>query len=154
MAELKMINRTKYDTANAIIGMGEQSGGIKIAYDKYTYTAAPSDADTLLGPKLPKGARVLDVILKGTTGGGTGDYDFGWAATLDEDGATLAADPNGLIDNLDTSAGAAIKQMVDDVNLAGQFIKFGQETQTYLTFVAGPTTATGTVEVAIVYVVD
>ncbi len=69
-------------------GVGEQGGNVKLIYDKYTFVADQTDGDLLyMGGLIPKGARVIDVMVKfGDMGAGSsGVIDIGWLASSDAD---------------------------------------------------------------------
>jgi hypothetical protein len=154
MATLKGVNRTKYDTANGIIDRGEQGGRVLFAYDEYTLSAVLEVADVIQGPILPKGARVIEAEVSCASLGTTGIIDLGWEATLDENGDTLAADPNGFIDGADAGGQAVHALMSDELNFAGNKIKFGADTQVSVTCTEISTNDNVKIKIGVWYILD
>lgn len=54
---------TQVDNPPGKIPAREQHGGLRVAYDEFTPTANLTGLDTIIMQKLPKGAKVYDVIL-------------------------------------------------------------------------------------------
>lgn len=155
MATFKGVNRTKYDTANAIIGMGENGGKVKFAYDEFTLDGTVLEVnETIQGPIIPKGARVIDAGVACASLGTTGIIDFGWETTKDEDGATLSADQNGFVDGADAGGQAVVALMSGELNFSGFMRKFGQDTQTVVTCTEISTNTDVKIKMWVKYVLD
>lgn len=134
--------------------VGAVGGVVRLLYDKFTLTADLSANDVLImGGKIPKGARVIDAMVKHAdldTSGGT--IDFGWAAGAD---ALEAADENGFIEAADVATAADVVKASDNQAApAGIGKKFLEAVQPQIK-IEGDTDATaGDVESFIWYVVD
>lgn len=81
MAALYGVNYTKANINNPvdIIGKGETSGTVLVAYDEITLAAELANADTISLCRIPKGARVLRVSIVSPTLGSTGVVNIGTA---------------------------------------------------------------------------
>lgn len=114
---------------------GEIGGKVKCLRETFVLTDGASAGlnvnDEIHGPKLPKHARVIDascIISKSL--GATGIFTVGFKASLDEDGATLAEDPNAFILSADGGGQAVLAKPA--AGAAGIDRKFGaQETQVF-----------------------
>ena len=110
-------------------------------YDEYlTSESSYAIGDTVLGPRIPAGAIVVGGGISHEAITSCTDCDFGWQATKDGDGNTLAADADGFFDGTDISS-AGTSLVSDQANAAGMGQKFGQETQTVLLFNVAPTSS-------------
>lgn len=137
---------------------GEYAGRVRMIYDEFTLVAESADGDTILFPKLPKGARVVHAMLSVSGSLGNGGLRLGHAASADE---SIAADEDAFVSLADASASAARSEMTDGTNgtalvpVAGHLKKFDQEVRIQAVFTAISTTGTGkTVKAAILYVLD
>lgn len=65
MATVKGVNRTLKDTPNIAnrLARGLYDGRVKVAYDSYEAVALAADSIIEMCAKIPKGAKVIDVIL-------------------------------------------------------------------------------------------
>lgn len=150
----KNATRLLQDQPKQLADIGETNGRVRMLYDKFDLSAVLATTDKLLmGAKIPKGARIVDVILKSTDMGTGGDFNVGWEAS--EDGAELA-DEDGFFAAIDVNAAATKASMVANAagNLAGLFKKFAAEVQPSITPSESGTATTGTVELAILFVID
>ena len=120
------------------IDFGDVGGEVKCLYDSFTYTAAPAQNDLVYIGKLPKGARVIQVIAKAADGGGTGVIDVG-----------VAGDVDAFIDGLDHSAAAAVKVSSTE---SGMFAgRLAAETDVIAKIITAATAAAGKIEVIVLY---
>lgn len=136
-----------------LIPQGEEAGNMKIAYDEYTLSAdLVGGTDTIRMMKLPKGARVLDVILKfDDLDGSGGTLDLGWEAGEE---AVESASPAGFLSNVDVTSAGLVTMQDDQPSVAGLFKKFEEEVQVTIA-VDGDTDATsGSIKLAIYYIID
>jgi len=135
------------------VSPGEVNGRIKWLYESYTCTQdVYAIGDKILGPKLPEGAKVVDALVHSDSLGTVGILDLGWEASVDLDGNTLAADPNGLISGADAGGAAVHKAMSTE---AGFMQSFGQATQVEAIFTEASDGAdTDTIQFAVAYVID
>lgn len=133
-------------------GVGEDGGRVRLLYDKYTLVEDIASDVIYLGAKIPKGARVIDAMVKFGDLGTAGTIDVGWAASAD--GLELG-DADGFMDDVDVNAAANVVWSSDNLaNAPGIGKKFAAECQPIIT--ATGTTATGSVsiELFIEYVID
>lgn len=106
-----------------------------VYHKRFSYTLpsiAPTTSDIIKLVKIPKGARVLDVVFSHPDMGSAGDLDIGWAASaeLDSSGsAVVAASADGFFADADVNAAAGIKRMsaVSGAAAAGFLKKFDAE---------------------------
>jgi len=156
MAERYSVNYNKtYVTSNGVVDQGEGGGKLKFMYDSYTLPGEVLGLnDTILLQKAPAGARLVDAFISCASLGTTGKLSLGWEATLDEDGDTLSADADGIIDEADAGGAAVTETMQGNANLAGLGLKFGAETQIYATCTEVSTNTTVKIRFGLVYVVD
>lgn len=123
----------------------------RIMHDKYVASGALTSGDVINFMKIPKGARVIEAIIKYSDLGTTGTGKLGWAA-----GATAAeaADDDGLMASLDFNTAA--DAILSSQNLAAPIAvgkEFSEEVQVQLTLTAN-TTAGGTIEVILILAVE
>lgn len=149
-------NATKRDNQNikALIGPGETAGRLRVAYDSYALTAdLVGGTDTIRMMKLPKGARVIDVILEfDDLDGSGGTLDVGWEASAD---AVVSADPDGFLANVDVATAAGLVTMQDDQpTLDGLFKQFDAEVQVTISPDGDTDATSGNIKLCILYVTD
>lgn len=161
MASFYGVNATKVLVNNPSqkAGVGEVAGVQKTIYDKYTFSAVLATTDVLyMGATIPKGARVLDVIIKSADLGTTGDINVGWLASeeLSAGVAVEAADPDGFFAALDVNAAADGYSLIGSTfgNNAGLMKKFNAAVQVVIVPSEITTATSGDIEIAITYVVD
>ena len=157
MATLYGVNADKMlvDNPPAKAGNGEQGGRLRVIYDTYELVADTDAADIILmGGLIPKDARVMEASLAFDdldTSGGT--LDLGWQVSA-ESGAE-AVDPNGFINAADVATAADVIHMSDNLAFgAGQFKKFSEAVQPLVTFSADTDVTSGTISMAIYYIID
>jgi len=133
------VNRTKMDNAigSNIVEPGMDGSNIKIQYDTYELSALDIDDVIKLGNKLPKGARIIQIIVHNDALGGSTTMDIGDGE--DDDRYDTA---------IDTSGGGVT--FCD--NIAGRGYEIGtvaldDQIQATLEGAAG----TGTLKIAILY---
>lgn len=127
-----------------------KNGKVYCLYDKYTLTADLSANDVINFGKLPKGARVIDAMIKYAdldASGGT--LDLGW------DGGTNSAetaDDNGFISAADCTSADTIKGSDNLANAPGIGHEFTDEVNVQVK-INGDTDATsGDIEVFVWYI--
>ena len=132
------------------LDMGEFNGAVKHIHESYTILAALESGDTILGPILPAGARVIDATLKvDATLGSAGIIELGH---LVSDDATIAADADAFAD-----ADAGGQAVLGKPTLANPGIlqKFAVPVQTLITCTETSTETSGvTISYSISFVVD
>lgn len=136
MAEYNAVNYAAQYVAKPSekVPPGEFHGRRRVLRDEYVLVGETSSVglnatDTILGPKLPAGARVLDAWVKvDKSVGATGIFDLGYAANgvdvLDADAFVTGADAGGQ---------AAFERACDGQVNAGIDKKFTVETQLLVT---------------------
>lgn len=134
-------------------------GRRRVAYDSITFAADLTAADTVSGPRIPAGARVLEVKVRSEqlgTAGGNGELDCGWSASAD---GGEAADADGFIAAIEVGSAIAnvtsSGQYASSASPAGLGKVFSEEVQ--LVFTANETTddaSTKILEIEVEYVID
>lgn len=145
---IKLLSNVPSEKAN----VGEQGGVKKVIYDSFTSTGAITISSVLnMGGLIPAGARILDVKIVSTDLGTAGDLDVGWAAGANGDEAASA---DGFFADIDVNAAAASYSMFEDNSSAtGMGKKFTEAVQPVISFPEA-TTAAGTIQMWIEYVLD
>lgn len=132
---------------------GELGGKVKVLREEYTTTSALALNDEIDGPSLPPGARVLDAqVIIDATMGASGILSLGHRASTDEDGNSLAEDPDAFITAADAGGQAVIAKPV--AGQAGIDLKFGSEAQVFAKCTEVQATAGAKVSWHILYVQD
>lgn len=152
MAEILGKNAKKIAN-KGLADKGEYNGHVKVFYDELVHNAAViSASDTIkLNGKLPKGARVLDAVVKSPSLGTTGIFDLGHAAGKTPSGATITADPNAFVESADAGGQAVLARG----NGAGIGKLFEGDLDIMLTFTEATTAASGVlIQAWIYYIVD
>lgn len=138
-------------TPSAKFGLGEMGGRVRVLFDSFTVTAALLTTDTLQMGKIPKGARVLDFVINSPDLGGTGTMNIGWAAGA---GAVEAANATGFYSALDISGQAVVASLSETASAAGLHKKFTEEVPVQLVPAANFSATSGTLSIAVYYVID
>ena len=141
------------DAPRNLLDAGEGGGKIKVLLDSRTFTAVITTTDSLrMGGPLPEGATVLDVILQHPDLGTTGDFNIGWEASAD---GGEAADADGFGAAVDVNAAAGSYSMREDQpQAAGMYKKFTEPVQPVIEPSENTTATSGTIDLAIYYIVD
>lgn len=128
----------------------DQHGRMRIARDKFTFTAILDTTDLLRMMKLPAGAKVYEVELNSDDLGTTGVLDIGWAAS--SEGGEVA-DQNGLFAAIDVNSAATARLKI--LNSVPGFLKrFTEEVEIQIKATTATTATSGDIELIIYYVVD
>lgn len=140
----------------SLIEQGEFSGGIRVHYDEYVFTADLAVNDIIkMGGKLPAGARVLDVVLDSPDldSAAAGALTSGWLAS---DDAVVAADDDGFLTTVDVHTAGKAQSMSALLATAvpGKFKKFASSVQPAIKISGETDATTGTIRQAIYYIVD
>ena len=155
MADFYGVNNTKQyqNVPSEMIPIGEQAGRLRVAYDKISLSEAIA-GDVLHMMKIPKGARVLDVICKfaDLDSNSDGTLDIGWAASSD---AVEAADADGFFNELAVHAAACKGMVANGASVPGHLKKFDAEVEVQIVPGAGAADATsGDIELVVLYVIE
>ncbi len=144
--------KSRVDEPKKKMNPGEKVGTLRMIRDEFTLAGAVlADGDTILGPFLPEGARVMDaqILIDGTLGTG-GILDLGHLAS--EDGS-IAQDLAAFVSNADGGGQAALKKPV--VANTGIDKKFDKEVQLVLDVTEASTESTVvTISFQIAYVIN
>lgn len=157
MAVLYGVNATKLRVNNPpeLSGVGEAGGRMRVIYDTYTLTAdTTGGTDTLrMGCLIPKGARVMEVQVKSADlDGSGGTLDVGWEASADGVESASAA---GFLSNIDVASAADVFFMSDNAaSPAGLHKQFAAAVQPVIAFDGDCDATSGSISIAIWYVVD
>ena len=149
------VNATKVlnQSIPALSEQGEHKGRVQMLYDEYTLTADLAAADIIkMGSLLPAGARVVNMQLYFDdldAAGGT--VNVGWAASAD---AVEAASASGLALAVDVTSAGVVDTVDDYPASAGLFKKFASPVQIQVATVGDTDATTGTIKVAVFYVID
>lgn len=134
------------------IGVGEQAGRLRVAYDSYDFSAVITTSDSLKMMKLPKGARVIEVRVNSDDLGTTGTLNIGWEAGANGD---EAADADGFFAALDVKAAAVNTSMSKaGSRQPGLNKKFAEEVQVAIVPAEDTTATSGTIELIIEYILE
>lgn len=124
-------------------------GNIRCMYDTYAISADVASGDKLYMGKLPKGARVLDVILAFADldgSGGTLDVGYEYNAT----GNTLTDDLDAFLADVDvTSAGTV--GMIEQGNMVGFGYEIEGDADIVITFDGDTDATSGTIKLLVLY---
>jgi len=160
MANLDGANFKKahVDVPSTKIEQGDVNGRVRLAYDEYdldTLGVVIAVNDIIRGPKLPKGARVVNAWIDSPSMGVTGIFDLGHAIVLDENGATLdAADQDAFVSQADAGGQTVLKDIKAAQGLAGYLKKFQGEVQVQAECTEVTVAITGLIRFGVEYVVD
>ena len=149
MSTLYGVNHTlKYiNVPSEKVQAKDENGKVRVAYDKYVFSAEAAVTDVIKLMKLPKGAKIVDAVVKAPSLGATGIFDLGYEAN-----GVDAADTDGFVLSADFGGAAAVKKMSTE---AGMFKELGAESQVILTCTELTAAAnTKTIEVAVFYVLE
>ena len=152
MATVYGVNYTSAYVTNPSekIPANQHSGKSRWAYDKYVFAAnvmAVNDLIYLM--KLPKGAKIINAIVKAPSLGTTGIFDLGILTNGVE-----AADQDFFVASAD-AGGQAVQKTAYASLAAGVFVQLSAETQVLLKCTEATDVANGlTIEVAIEYSVE
>ncbi len=153
MATVYGVNATlRNNVPKAEMGVGEAGGRVRLAYDSYTAAGAIALNDiVVMGPKIPKGARMIDGWIKHADLGTVGTLDLGWAAS---DDGLEAVNATGFISAEDVHTAADIVKATDNQAApAGVGKKLLAEVQPIVTASAA-TDVAGAFSTFIFYIVD
>lgn len=153
MADLSGVNYAKENASpKAKIENGEVFGSVHYLREEYALAGAVlAISDTISGPMLPKGARVIDAAVKVSGSLGTGGIlDLGHLAS---DDGLEAADPNAFVLQADAGGAAVLaKATIGSLGLDKKFTA-AVRTQAIVTEASSVTTGV-TVSFWIAYVIN
>ena len=148
------VNATSRDVSvpSVKIPRGEVAGRIQVAYDEYTLgSGSLTTSDSLRLMFIPKGARVHDIRIVAPDCGGSGAINVGWLASAD---AAEAANATGFFSALTVSSAATISNLDEVASAAGAMKQFSSAVQVVIVPSTNCTATSGTIKVAVYYVVS
>jgi hypothetical protein len=151
MATKYGVNATKrlVNVPSDMIDASDNHARVYCSYDSYALSADLAANDVIVGPQIPNGARIVDVLLAFDdldASGGT--VDVGWAADA---AAVETADDDGFMANVDVTSAGTKSMIAIGSNLAGVGKKFSAACNLQIK-IDGDTDATsGTVKVWVLY---
>lgn len=149
MATVYGVNATKFADAKPsnIVDGSQSAGSVRFFYDEYEASSLAASDVILVGPKLPAGAQVIDIIVNFD--------DLGTGTTLD---VGDSHDVDRYLDGVDTATAAGKSSMsgstatIGPINGIGYVIGTNSgDDQIQLTNLGG--SATGTIKVQVIYAV-
>jgi len=153
MADLSGVNYAKEIAKPSLkIENGEVFGSVHYLREEYALAGAVlAIGDTISGPMLPKGARVIDAAVKVSASLGTGGIlDLGYLASAD---AVEVADPNAFVIGADAGGQAVLSKAA--IASAGLDKKFDAPVRTQAIMTEASSATTGvTVSFWIAYVLN
>ena len=142
MSAVKGVNKTLID-AGTILKPGSTDGRVKSFQDTYEAAALEAASTITVGPRLPKGAIILAVLLSYDAMGGGVTMDVG-----------DAEDPNRYISAQDVSAaGSKLSDLVDGINYETDESD-SDNLDTQLIITTAGAAATGTVKLTVLFTND
>lgn len=137
------------DVPADMIRPGDVSGEVKVMYCDFTVPgSAPSNNDIWYLGKIPKGARVLNVVLAFPDLGTAGVVHVGY---LQDSAAVETTDNDAFLASVDVNTAADTVSMIDQANMVGLGKLFSAECTLTLTAATAWTATTGTVKVLMYY---
>lgn len=154
MATYYGVNYTKafVNVPSDKVDVSAWGGRLRLNYDTYAPAGAIALNEKIYLGKLPKGAKIAEVVLAVTDLGSAGVFDVGYEYNAVGDSA-LVDDPDAFLASVDVNAAADTVSMSVQNNLVG----FGYETLGEADIIITATTATtaaGTIKLAVYYTLD
>lgn len=133
--------------------VGDYGGRVRMCYDKYPITAALGASDVLVFGRLPKGAKIVEAKVVCPDMGGTGNFKFGYQTT---DSSLEASDDDAFGTAIDWSGQALAYQLGATIGFSatGQFKELAADVDVIITLNGVTATTSGTIHVAVLYVLD
>lgn len=124
---------------------------LRCVYDSYALSADLASGDKIYLGKLPKGARVIDVLCSFTdldASGGTIDIGYEYNATAD---SSLTDDLDAFGVDVDVSAAASYSMASEGANLAGFGYEIEGDADVVVTIDGDTDATTGTIKLCVIY---
>ena len=122
---------------------------LRIMYDSYTFASDLSADDKIYLGKLPKGARVIDVILAVTAlGGGTIDVGYEYNATGE---SALTDNLDAFLDGVDVTNAANFSMSEDLANADGFAYEIEGDADIVATIATDTSASSGTIKLCVIY---
>lgn len=152
MATYYGVNHTKaFQTVPAVkVDVSDWGGRIRVLSDSFTSEGAIAINEKVYMGRLPKGAKVIEVILASTDHGTAGDADVGYEYVNSADGS---ADLDAFLAAADVNAAAVTHVMSAKANMIGFQKEMAGEAYVVISLPEA-TTAAGTFKLSVFYVVD
>lgn len=126
------------------------AGKLRVCTDTFTSTGAIAINEKVYMGRLPKGAKVVEVILASTDHGSAGDADVGYEYVSSADGS---ADLDAFLAAVDVNAAAVTHVMSAKANMIGFQKEMAGEANIVISLPEA-TTAAGTFKLSVFYVVE
>lgn len=140
------------DKPSTKIRPGDYNGEVKHLFFSYPVTAAPSNGDVIKLGRLPKGARILDAVLKFPDLGTAGSLNLGFNGGTN---GLETADPDALMAAVDVATAANTVSMAQQQEaggaLAGHLYELADEVDVQIDVATAWTAAAGTISGYILY---
>ncbi len=170
---LKGTNRTLWgsNVPSEKAPAGENPGKVHWLYDDYSWATDSVIADVVTLMQIPKGARIVDAVVKANDHGSAGQYDIGYAASAELDSAGSAVEaadddalfnefnPEGTGGNVASLGGGGLLggTGIGAVNTAGAalFKSFSAAVNVTITVTEASNVGTGVnIKLGVAYVID
>jgi len=137
------------DVPSDKIRPGDVSGELKVMYCDFTVpSVAPSNGSTWYLGKIPKGARIVDIVVSFPSLGTVGAVDVGF---LQDSAGVETTDVDAFLASVNVNAAADTVAMSEQVNIVGMGKLFSAECTLTLTATTAWDGTTGTVKVLMYY---
>lgn len=138
------------DVPSHKLAKGDVNGPVRSMVMEYTLTSSvPAASDVIKMGKIPKGARLLEAVLKHPDVGGLGAIKIGWSASSD---AVEAADDDGIMAAVDLDTAADVQNMSGNAaSPAGLGKRFEAEVDVEITINDDWTATSGTLLLILYY---
>lgn len=140
----------KFQTVPSVAIAGNKYGGrVRVCYDSYALTADLAASDKIYMGKLPKGARVLDVILSvPALGAGTLDVGYEYNATGE---SSLTDDTDAFLVGVAVTSAATYSLAADGANVPGFGYEVEGDADVVVTVATDTSATSGTIKLAVIY---
>lgn len=146
-------NSSSAGTIPSLVEQGDYHSKLRCSYDEYTLTADLAANDIIYLMKLPKGARVINLMIDSSDldAQSAGALTVGWLGN-----GVDSVSANGFMTSIDVHTAGKAQDLGALLfsNQAGKFKRFGAETQVTVTISGETDATTGVIKVAILYVLD
>lgn len=141
------------DVPSEKVKANKWGGRVRCAYDSYSLSADTASGDKLYMCKLPKGARILDVVLAVTDlDGSGGTLDVGYEYNASGDSA-LTDDPDAFLADVDVTSAITVG-MIEQANMAGFGYELEGEADIVVSFDGDCDATSGIIKLSVLYAVD
>jgi hypothetical protein len=153
MASLYGANHTKafVNVPADKIDVSAWQGRVRQIYDEIDLSAVLALNDKVYMGRLPKGAKVVEVILAFPDLGTAGLLDVGYEYVSSADGTS---DPDAFLNDVDVNTAAGTVKMSDQANMVGMGVEMAGEANIVVTAIQATTATSGKIKLIVEYVLD